>query len=807
MARARLLRRIRALPIAWRISLVVALNLLAALAVGGLGWHAALVGGEAVESLRDAQHRTAAYADIDIRASRLQGLIRQYLANPSDDLLKEAVRLSEALLVGMGDATQHQRPLGEDAVAMHAAARQFVSAFQTLKTVNADIARLYESQVLQTTSEISGLYAILNSTAQTAGGHRLSPALVRSHETFVEALIAINVFYFDATPARAQGARTALRQMIAQLPGLADQADSALQRDAIDVLGQRARALTGAIDAIARGFEERARILSGELDPSQDSMSAAIDRLITAGRASEEKLRRDLDTRLSRLALGGLAAAAVVVLLVTWASLMLGRSIRRPLDALHRVMAAGAAGDWSEEIEDTDLGDEIAAMARTVTVFRRDALEKSQRGEDRADGERRSGDATRRLAEMLLARIDGGDLADPAPLAAAPGVDERIARLFALILDRVREMAAEHDSATTRQTRTLDATRQAAREDAAFFKGLRDTVRPLLDSLALRPDGDGTAQALLVQFDRAMAYATLGPGGPAPVPRSLPIEPLIDDLIRSYGPEPRLSMFVDPGLPTPLMVDSERFDRLLGRLIDNALRFGGGGPVRLFAERRGPVSGGRVEIVLRIVDQGPGMPPAVADRLFQPFVAAPGVDGTPAGLGLGLATARRLAHSLNGRIEVESRPGLGTTMQVRLLLTVAPGRREIEPDGAAGLTGKRVLVAVPDPDERGLIALVTEQAGAAVVRVRGAREALAASRRASTSLAPFDLAILSAEAIEDDSIDALAGIRLLLIESDDPERRFALERLPGCLGVLGRPLGRRQIFAASLRAISSPFSV
>jgi signal transduction histidine kinase len=72
---------------------------------------------------------------------------------------------------------------------------------------------------------------------------------------------------------------------------------------------------------------------------------------------------------------------------------------------------------------------------------------------------------------------------------------------------------------------------------------------------------------------------------------------------------------------------------------------------------------GRKELVLRVVDNGPGLAPDALGRLFEPFYTT---KGRGKGTGLGLAICRELAQSLGGRIDGVSEPGRGTTFTVRL---------------------------------------------------------------------------------------------------------------------------------------------
>ncbi|MBI5542574.1 MAG: GAF domain-containing protein [Deltaproteobacteria bacterium] len=67
-------------------------------------------------------------------------------------------------------------------------------------------------------------------------------------------------------------------------------------------------------------------------------------------------------------------------------------------------------------------------------------------------------------------------------------------------------------------------------------------------------------------------------------------------------------------------------------------------------------------LVLRMADTGPGIPEAIADRLFESFVTAGKKDGT----GLGLAIVKRVVQQHRGEVTFKSKPGKGTTFTIRL---------------------------------------------------------------------------------------------------------------------------------------------
>ena len=67
---------------------------------------------------------------------------------------------------------------------------------------------------------------------------------------------------------------------------------------------------------------------------------------------------------------------------------------------------------------------------------------------------------------------------------------------------------------------------------------------------------------------------------------------------------------------------------------------------------------------LRVIDTGPGVPPARREQLFRPFQRLD--DHSPDGVGLGLAVSRGFVEALGGELEAEETPGGGLTMVIRM---------------------------------------------------------------------------------------------------------------------------------------------
>jgi len=113
----------------------------------------------------------------------------------------------------------------------------------------------------------------------------------------------------------------------------------------------------------------------------------------------------------------------------------------------------------------------------------------------------------------------------------------------------------------------------------------------------------------------------------------------------------------EAGSPVVADVDPRRIQQVLVNLTKNALQATSNGTVTVAVEDRGDT------VALVVHDTGPGMPPDVLEKLFQPFFTTkPKEQGT----GLGLAFAKSVVNAHGGTIEVESELGQGTTFTVVL---------------------------------------------------------------------------------------------------------------------------------------------
>ncbi|MGH2443518.1 MAG: ATP-binding protein [Chloroflexota bacterium] len=113
--------------------------------------------------------------------------------------------------------------------------------------------------------------------------------------------------------------------------------------------------------------------------------------------------------------------------------------------------------------------------------------------------------------------------------------------------------------------------------------------------------------------------------------------------------------------------DADRIDRVISNLISNAVRYSDRGrPITMVVDREGNGVPGWARVAIR--DEGIGIVPGEAERIFSRFYRGsnvpPGVQGT----GIGLATARQIVEQHGGSLAVESELGKGSTFTVRLPL-------------------------------------------------------------------------------------------------------------------------------------------
>lgn len=138
---------------------------------------------------------------------------------------------------------------------------------------------------------------------------------------------------------------------------------------------------------------------------------------------------------------------------------------------------------------------------------------------------------------------------------------------------------------------------------------------------------------------------------------------------------------IDPELKGTFISDPLRLRQIINNLLSNAVKFTSQGSITLKAcfvpKDEAAFSGNHLR--LSVSDTGKGMDPADRERIFQEFTRLPGAQGEE-GFGLGLSIVRMLVQLLEGKIEVDSVPGKGSTFTLRVPLfpVRTEGNEEVE---------------------------------------------------------------------------------------------------------------------------------
>ncbi len=156
---------------------------------------------------------------------------------------------------------------------------------------------------------------------------------------------------------------------------------------------------------------------------------------------------------------------------------------------------------------------------------------------------------------------------------------------------------------------------------------------------------------------------------------------------------------IDPKIPIMLVGDPLRLNQILTNLLENAFKFTHQGHIQ-FSANLNEVQGNRVQIQFVVEDTGIGITPQHQKKIFESFSQAnQRIQQDYGGTGLGLAIVKRLVSLMEGSIELESQPGIGSKFIFLVDLEVAQKK---QPDGVTPYP--RSPLAPPEQNVRVLLA-------------------------------------------------------------------------------------------------------
>jgi len=207
-----------------------------------------------------------------------------------------------------------------------------------------------------------------------------------------------------------------------------------------------------------------------------------------------------------------------------------------------------------------------------------------------------------------------------------------------------------------------------------------------------------------------------------------------------------LAFRVAPDVPDRIVGDPARFRQIVLNLVGNAIKFTEEGEI-IVSVKREQYSEAEDNLHFSVRDTGIGIPKDKQDTIFSLFEQADG--GTSrryGGTGLGLAVSGQLVELMNGRIWVESEPGLGSTFQFFARFDVLPDEddplallQDIE------LRGMRALVVDDNASTRQIIQEIIENWGMLSETASGTEEAQHIISQAEASGKIFHLVLVDSE--------------------------------------------------------------
>lgn len=260
-----------------------------------------------------------------------------------------------------------------------------------------------------------------------------------------------------------------------------------------------------------------------------------------------------------------------------------------------------------------------------------------------------------------------------------PGDNGAPAAILAVLMDVSEFRAAER---ATREAR--DAAEEASRAKSEFIANISHELRTPLQSIlgfselgtmrgrdqpklaAMFSDIHTSGRRMLALVNDLLDVAKIESSvGTFHLERA-DLRPLVQEVLRELEPQLgerglRIAMALHP-VPQIAKVDPRRFQQVVRNILANAIRFSPPQGTISVDSRTTPES----EIVLRIADQGPGIPPAELERIFDAFVQSSATKDGSGGTGLGLTISRKILEVHGGRISAANQAAGGVAFSVAL---------------------------------------------------------------------------------------------------------------------------------------------
>lgn len=318
----------------------------------------------------------------------------------------------------------------------------------------------------------------------------------------------------------------------------------------------------------------------------------------------------------------------------------------------------------------------------------------------------------------------------------AEQLQETNAMQEARIAERTHDLAVANEAKTRFLAAASHDLRQPMHALALFVGQLRAVELPP-GAAALAERIECSVDALGDLLEALLDLSRLDMGDVTAEPQALPLNGLLSRLAMQFVPSAEAKGLALTQVRTSLWVHSDPLllERILINLIANALRYTDKGRILIGCRRRGE----SVDVI--VADTGIGIDPSQLPNVFNEFYRVTSTNRSAAGgLGLGLAIVKRLAGLLGHGIGIESMPGKGTLVRVRVP-RAQPQEKTLELVNplVEGLRNKHVLVIDDDASVReGMRGLLTRWE-CAVSTAADCNEAVAKARAMRPDVVLCDL--------------------------------------------------------------------
>jgi two-component system, OmpR family, sensor kinase len=397
----------------------------------------------------------------------------------------------------------------------------------------------------------------------------------------------------------------------------------------------------------------------------------------------------DINGTIGQLAYIDLVVSLIVLVALAMVGVAIVRTSLRPLKDMEDTAAAIAAGDLSRRVPDSDPRTEVGRLGRALNMMLAQ-IESAFHARERSEA------SARRSEERIRQFVADASHELRTPLTAIRGYAEYYRQRGGL--DNGSHPVGGEDQESSRHpanngaapdTAPASAASPATPDDsrgrgdpgmAAEPAGAGPLTGPDMDRIMERVEQESSRMGGLVE-DMLML---------ARLDEQRPIERRPVDLLtlaadavqdaRIVAPGRAIDLTVGTGAAFLVLGDEARLRQVISNLMSNALTHTPRGSpisVRILAGQQAgnpPVP----SVVLEVADQGPGLTPDQASRVFERFYRADQARGRrTGGSGLGLAIVDALVAAHDGTVSVDTSPGRGATF--RITLPLAPEALATEP--------------------------------------------------------------------------------------------------------------------------------